>query len=65
MSALEKSDVGTLEAKSFQIVFLSHARAMLSVDFSDVLSQLCSVLDELTIPIEVHRHFDAYHCHGR
>jgi len=41
-----------LDAKGFQIVFLLHARAILSVDFPDVLSELCSVLNELTIPIE-------------
>lgn len=52
MTAPAKPDVASLEAKGFQVVFLSHARAILSVDFPDVLSELCTVLDELTIPIE-------------
>lgn len=41
-----------LEAKGFQIQFLSHARAILSVDFPEVLGELAEVLSTLTIPIE-------------
>jgi hypothetical protein len=36
----------------FQVQFLSHANAILSVDFSDTLTELCSVLLDVTIPIE-------------
>jgi len=36
----------------FQVQFLSHANAILSVDFPDTLTELCSVLLDVTIPIE-------------
>ncbi|HWA92878.1 MAG TPA: BglII/BstYI family type II restriction endonuclease [Rhizomicrobium sp.] len=41
-----------LEAKGFQIRFLSHARAILTVDFPQVLQELADALATLTIPIE-------------
>jgi Restriction endonuclease BglII len=41
-----------LEGKGFQIRFLSHAQAILSVDFPDLLGELTEVLSALTIPIE-------------
>ena len=45
-------DLSQLEAKGFQVEFVSHARAILSVDFPEALDALCVVLSELTIPIE-------------
>jgi len=41
-----------LEEKGFQVEFHSHAKAILNIDYPDLLSELESVLDELTIPIE-------------
>src|SRR6185312_2717474 len=41
-----------LETSGFQIRFLSHARAILSVDLPDLLHELAGVLASLTIPIE-------------
>lgn len=41
-----------LIARGYQVEFHSHAKAILSVDFPDVLAELQSVLDTLTIPIE-------------
>jgi hypothetical protein len=38
--------------KGFQVVFLSHAQAILSVDFPEALAELESALGETTIPIE-------------
>lgn len=46
------TDLLALEAKGFQVRFLSHARAILSVDFPDLLGELAEVLSSLTIPIE-------------
>jgi hypothetical protein len=42
----------TLATKSFQIEFLSHAEAILTVDFPEVLAELEVVLGALTIPVE-------------
>ena len=42
----------SLVAKGFQVEFLSHARAILSVDFPDALAELESALASTTIPIE-------------
>lgn len=42
----------SLIAKGFQVEFLSHARAILSVDFPDALAELESALASTTIPIE-------------
>lgn len=42
----------SLLAKGFQVVFLSHARAILSVDFPDALAELESILAGTTVPIE-------------
>jgi hypothetical protein len=41
-----------LEKRGFDIRFLSHARAILTVDFPLVLAELSAVLSEMTIPIE-------------
>jgi len=41
-----------LREKGFQIEFLSHAQAILEVDFPQVLGELAEALDALTIPIE-------------
>lgn len=38
--------------RGFQVEFLSHAKAILSVDFPGALEELARALDELTIPIE-------------
>lgn len=42
----------SLVAKGFQVDFLSHARAILSVDFPNALEQLEAALGNTTIPIE-------------
>lgn len=42
----------SLIAKGFQVVFLSHAQAILSVDFPEVLTELEGALAQTTIPIE-------------
>ncbi len=42
----------TLTARGFQLQFLSHATAILSVDFPDAIDQLGDALAEMTIPIE-------------
>ena len=42
----------SLRAKGFQVVFLSHAQAILSVDFPDALTALESALTDTTITIE-------------
>ncbi len=41
-----------LEASGFQVQFLSHAQAILTVDFPDALDEICNVLSKATIPIE-------------
>lgn len=45
-------DLSTLAAKGFQIEFLSHSRAILTVDFPDALADLEAVLTNLSIPVE-------------
>jgi hypothetical protein len=42
----------SLTDKGFQVVFLSHAQAILSVDFPEVLAELETALAQTTIPIE-------------
>jgi hypothetical protein len=42
----------TLTAKGFQVEFHSHARAILSVDFPEVIAELEAALLNATIPIE-------------
>jgi hypothetical protein len=42
----------TLIERGFQVHFLSHATAILSVDFPDAIDQLAEALGALTIPIE-------------
>jgi len=44
--------IGHLKARGFEIEYLSHARAILSVDFPEALTELAAVLDKATIPIE-------------
>ena len=41
-----------LEAAGFQVQFLSHAQAILTVDFPNALNEICNVLSKATIPIE-------------
>lgn len=45
-------DLSALAKKGFQIEFVSHARAILSVDFPDAMSELSKALSDVTIPIE-------------
>jgi hypothetical protein len=42
----------SLEERGFQIEFLSHARAILSVDFPNIVDELEEALVEATVPIE-------------
>jgi Restriction endonuclease BglII len=42
----------TLKARKFQVEFHSHAEAILTHDFPEVLDELWGALDALTIPIE-------------
>lgn len=42
----------SLTAKGYQIEFLSHAQAILSVDFPDALTELEHALSSATVPIE-------------
>jgi len=42
----------SLTAKGFQVVFLSHAQAILSMDFPEASAELESALSATTIPIE-------------
>jgi hypothetical protein len=44
--------LSNLEAAGFQVQFLSHAKAILTVDFPDALDEICKVLSRATIPIE-------------
>ena len=46
------SDLATLQAKSFQVVFRGHAKAILGADFAQALLELEGILLGLTIPIE-------------
>lgn len=52
MASSPSTDLAALSAKGFQIEFHSHARAILSVDFPDALTELESALSGLTVPIE-------------
>ena len=42
----------TLEIQGYEIQYRAHARAILEIDFPDVLTELAGVLTTLTIPIE-------------
>ena len=44
--------LSALIAKGFQVEFVSHAEAILTVDFPSVLTELEGVLNVLTIPVE-------------
>jgi hypothetical protein len=44
--------LSALIAKGFQVEFVSHAEAILTVDFPLVLTELAGVLNALTIPVE-------------
>lgn len=46
------SDLSSLAAAGFQIEFHSHAKAILSLDFPDALSDLEGALSRLIIPVE-------------
>jgi hypothetical protein len=52
MSALSAQCLINLEAAGFQVQFLSHAKAIMTVDFPDALDEICNVLSKVTIPIE-------------
>jgi hypothetical protein len=55
MSKIRRPNLNGLESlakKGFQVEFLSHAKAILNVDFPDALAELETVLDKLSIPIE-------------
>jgi hypothetical protein len=47
-----EQELNSLQAKGYQIEFLSHAKAILFTDFPEAVSELTKVLSELTIPIE-------------
>ncbi len=42
----------SLSGRGFQIEFLSHAKAILGVDFPDAVAELEKALGELSVPIE-------------
>ncbi len=44
--------LSTLESKGFEILFLSHAKAILTIDFPSVVSEIEAVLSNMVIPIE-------------
>src|SRR5262245_21683672 len=46
------ANFGTLQAKGFQVEFLSHAKAILEVDFPEAVKELCEIIEGVTIPIE-------------
>lgn len=48
----KKPTIEDLKERGFEIEYLSHARAILSVDFPDALTELAGVLSLATIPIE-------------
>lgn len=50
--AQHTADLAALNDAGYEIVFLSHAEAILNADFPDVIAELCEVLGDLTIPIE-------------
>lgn len=52
MPAPVPPDLSTLSAKDFQVEFHSHAKAVLTVDFPEALSDLEAALAKLSIPIE-------------
>ncbi len=52
MSEKPPPDLSALAGKGFQVEFHGHARAILSVDFAEALTELQSALSSLTIPIE-------------
>jgi hypothetical protein len=52
MSKALKSALPALEERGFNILFQSHARAILTVDFPAVIEELDTTLSHMTIPIE-------------
>jgi len=52
MAHTEATDLSALSAKGFQVEFVSHAKAILSVDFPEALADLEAALVRLSIPIE-------------
>ena len=51
MEVFSENAIASLEAKGFEMKFCSHARAILEVDFPGALSELASVLLNVTIPV--------------
>jgi len=52
MVEVHTADLISLESAGYEIAFLSHAKAILTVDFPEALIELEQVLAGLTIPIE-------------
>src|SRR5437879_3866605 len=52
MAAAPIIDLSSLESTGYQIQFVSHAKAILTVDFPEALVELQQVLAAVTIPIE-------------
>src|SRR4051812_8633927 len=52
MTASQTVNLSSLESADYQIQFLSHAKAILTVDFPEALIELQQVLTALTIPVE-------------
>jgi hypothetical protein len=52
MPGAHKTALSELEERGFDVLFLSHAHAILTVDFPSVLKELRTALQEMTIPIE-------------
>src|ERR1043166_3012053 len=52
MSTALASDLQSLQTSGYQIQFVSHAKAILTVDFPQALQELTEILAQLTIPIE-------------
>lgn len=51
-TAIHLNGLERLQTAGFQVEFHSHAKAILNIDFPDVLSELESVLSGLAIPVE-------------
>ena len=49
---MPRNALGVLAAKGFQVEFHSHAQAILSIDFPEVLEEVEKTLVDLSIPIE-------------
>ncbi len=49
--AVPQSAIDLLESKGFDILFLSHAKSILSGDFPDTLAEIGNVLNAIELPI--------------